>query len=53
MRNERYSIMSMIFDYDYIVNHSLDKDFSLEWKETEVVENVKEKFQQIETKTGA
>lgn len=48
-----YNELNMIFDYDYIVNHSLDKDFSLEWKETEVVENVKEKFQQIKTQTGA
>lgn len=26
-----YNELNMIFDYDYIVNHSLDKDFSLEW----------------------
>ena len=52
MRNERYNIMSMIFDYNYIVNHSLDKDFSLEWRETEV-KNVKEKSRQTETETGA
>lgn len=47
-----YNELNMIFDYDYIVNHSLDKDFSLEWRETEV-KNVKEKSRQIETKTGA
>lgn len=46
-----YNELNMIFDYDYIVNHSLDKDFSLEWKETEV-QNVKEKSRQTETKTG-
>jgi len=38
-----YNELNMIFDYDYIVNHSLDKDFSLEWKEAEV-KNVKEKI---------
>ena len=46
-----YDELNMIFDYDYIVNHSLDKDFSLEWKEKEV-KNVKEKSRQTETKTG-
>jgi hypothetical protein len=45
-----YNELNMIFDYNYIVNHSLDKDFSLEWKETEV-KNVKEKSRQIETET--